>query len=39
MIVFHGSKEVVEHPEIRITKIFTLDFIVRCMRSKLLGGQ
>lgn len=41
-ILFHGSKEIVEFPEIRMAKlikIFILDFIVHYFQSRLIVGQ
>ena len=41
MILYHGSKEVVEYPEIRkpdLTKIFILVFIVQILKSRQNDG-
>lgn len=41
-VLYHGSAQIVEFPEIRpqnITRIFTLDFIVPFFRNKPEGGH
>ena len=42
MILYHGSKEIVEYPEIRrarFNKDFILDFIAPFIKSRRSGGQ
>lgn len=42
MILYHGSKEIVEYPEIRrarFNKDFILDFIAQTLKSRQNGGQ